>query len=259
MNPGILVIAPLPAVRQMIVGSLQQAGYPAAGVIGADEAQAFLTSLRPDLVIVDALALDAAGCKWVAELRDCMPNLLWLILADHNVGVLPLLGGEFVSRLRKPFSHAELMAAVRGLCSRRFPLSSKETLKTGTLSLDPVTHRVFRGDVPVFLKPAEFRLLAFFMAHPERVFTRTQLLDEVWGERALVDERSVDVQIRRLRAALAPHGYGERIETVRGAGYRFVASDHLLVHGDQDRILRGLLSAPQAMSHSMTASPVLAS
>jgi len=251
MNPGVLVIAPLPAVRQMIVGSLQQAGYPAAGVMGADEARAFFANLRPDLVIVDALALGAEGCKWVAELRASMPDLLWLVLADRDAAVLPLLGGESASRLSKPFAPAELLAAVRALCNQRPLAYSKETLKIGTLLLDPVTYRVCCGETPIPLKPMEFRLLAFFMAHPERVFTRTELLDEVWGDQSFIDERAVDVQIRRLRATLAPHGHGERIETVRGAGYRFVGRMGCAgVSGSYERAFRAGLVLPQAALHS---------
>ncbi len=259
MTPSALVIAPLQAVRQMIVGSLQQAGYLVAGVMGVDGARAFFAHMRPDLVVVDAPTLGAEGCKWVAELRVSAPNLLWLVLAERGADVLPLLGGECACRIHKPFAPAELLVAVRNLCSRRPLLHSKQTLRTGTLSLDPVTHRVFRGNDPVFLKPAEFRLLAFFMAHPERVFTRTQLLDEVWGDRALVDERSVDVQIRRLRAALAPYGHGGRIETVRGSGYRFVASECVSASGNQACNLSGFLPIPQALPHSMTVSPAITS
>ncbi len=113
------------------------------------------------------------------------------------------------------------MARVRAVLRRRQPHLAGDIVEVGALSLNPATHRVIAAGQPVELGPTEFRLLLFFMSHPERVYSRAQLLDEVWGDHVFIEERTVDVHIRRLRATLEPTGEQERIETVRGAGYRF--------------------------------------
>jgi len=121
----------------------------------------------------------------------------------------------------KPFSPKELVARVRAVLRRRAPHLAGEAVEIGTLALNPATHRVLASGQPIELGPTEFRLLFFFMTHAERVYTRAQLLDEVWGDHVFIEERTVDVHIRRLRAALEGSGNHERVETVRGTGYRF--------------------------------------
>ena len=121
----------------------------------------------------------------------------------------------------KPFSPKELVARIRAVLRRRAPHLAGEAVEIGALSLNPATHRVLADGQPVELGPTEFRLLFFFMTHPERVYSRAQLLDEVWGDHVFIEERTVDVHIRRLRAALEPSGHQDLIETVRGTGYRF--------------------------------------
>jgi two-component system phosphate regulon response regulator PhoB len=123
--------------------------------------------------------------------------------------------------ITKPFSPKELVARVRAVLRRRQPHLAGDVVEIGALSLNPATHRVIAAGQPVELGPTEFRLLLFFMSHPERVYSRAQLLDEVWGDHVFIEERTVDVHIRRLRATLEPTGEHERVETVRGAGYRF--------------------------------------
>ncbi len=123
----------------------------------------------------------------------------------------------------KPFSPRELKARIKTVLRRRAPESVKEPLQVGELRLDPATHRVTAGDAAVTLGPTEFRLLQFLLARPERVHSRAQLLDQVWGEEAYIEERTVDVHIRRLRHALEPYGQDRLIETVRGSGYRLAA------------------------------------
>ena len=125
--------------------------------------------------------------------------------------------------MTKPFSPKELVARVRAVLRRRAPHLAGEAVEAGTLALNPATHRVLAAGQPIELGPTEFRLLFFFMTHAERVYTRSQLLDEVWGDHVFIEERTVDVHIRRLRAALEPSGHHDRIETVRGTGYRFRA------------------------------------
>jgi two-component system phosphate regulon response regulator PhoB len=121
----------------------------------------------------------------------------------------------------KPFSPKELVARVRAVLRRRAPHLAGEAVEIGSLQLNPATHRVLADGQAIDLGPTEFRLLFFFMTHAERVYTRAQLLDEVWGDHVFIEERTVDVHIRRLRAALEPSGHHERVETVRGTGYRF--------------------------------------
>jgi two-component system phosphate regulon response regulator PhoB len=120
----------------------------------------------------------------------------------------------------KPFSPRELKARIKAVLRRRAPEAAQERLVAGALALDPVTHRVSVGDAEVRLGPTEYRLLRFLLARPERVHSRAQLLDQVWGDQVYIEERTVDVHVRRLRAALAPVGQADLIETVRGAGYR---------------------------------------
>jgi two-component system phosphate regulon response regulator PhoB len=120
----------------------------------------------------------------------------------------------------KPFSPRELKARIKSVLRRRAPEAAQEPLEVGPLRLDPLTHRVSFGDRTVTLGPTEFRLLRFFLARPERVHTRSQLLDQVWGDHVYIEERTIDVHIRRLRLALAPYGADRMIETVRGSGYR---------------------------------------
>ncbi|HLU78083.1 MAG TPA: winged helix-turn-helix domain-containing protein, partial [Burkholderiaceae bacterium] len=125
--------------------------------------------------------------------------------------------------ITKPFSPKELIARIKAVLRRRAPQLTEDIVEIGTLRLDPVTHRVSGGGNPLSVGPTEFRLLHFFMTHTERVFSRAQLLDQVWGDHVFVEERTVDVHIRRLRKALEPTGHDTHIETVRGAGYRFAA------------------------------------
>jgi two-component system phosphate regulon response regulator PhoB len=131
--------------------------------------------------------------------------------------------------ITKPFSPKELIARIKAVLRRRAPQLTDDVIKIGTLKLDPATHRVSGGDMPLTVGPTEFRLLHFFMTHTERVFSRAQLLDQVWGDHVFVEERTVDVHIRRLRKALEPSQHENHIETVRGAGYRFTAQPPRMV------------------------------
>jgi two-component system phosphate regulon response regulator PhoB len=126
--------------------------------------------------------------------------------------------------LTKPFSARELLARIKAIIRRRAPLLSDEIVEIAGLSLDPAAHRVTAGGQRIDLWATEFRLLHFFMTHPDRVYSRGQLLDEVWGDHVFVEDRTVDVHIRRLRQALQPSGHDRHIETLRGTGYRFLRS-----------------------------------
>jgi two-component system phosphate regulon response regulator PhoB len=125
--------------------------------------------------------------------------------------------------ITKPFSPKELMARIKAVLRRRAPQLTDDVIDVGGLKLDPVTHRLSGNSQSLQIGPTEFRLLHFFMTHPERVFSRSQLLDQVWGDHVFVEDRTVDVHIRRLRKALEPSGHDAHVETVRGSGYRFTA------------------------------------
>ena len=181
----------------------------------------------PDLLLLDWMLPGQSGLAFARELRaDArtrdMPVIMVTARADEadRVAGLEAWVDDYVT---KPFSPRELKARIKSVLRRRAPEAVQEVLAAGPLKLDPATHRVTAADAPVALGPTEFRLLLFFMSHTERVYSRAQLLDEVWGDHVFIEERTVDVHIRRLRAALEPTGEDSRIETVRGAGYRFRA------------------------------------
>jgi two-component system phosphate regulon response regulator PhoB len=192
MAAHILVVDPDPAIRQLLALNLSSAGHDAASCLDAESA----------LVLID----------------DSLPEML---LLEWD---LPGQSGEaLIRRLRAKEATRELLARMGAVLRRRAPHVSSETVQMAGLRLDPGTQRVIAGSRQVALGPVEFRLLNFLMHHPERVHTRSQLLDKVWGRHAVLDERTVDTHVGRLRNALQPSGHQEHFETVRGTGYRFVA------------------------------------
>jgi two-component system phosphate regulon response regulator PhoB len=183
---------------------------------------------RPDLVIVDWMLPDMSGLELTRQLkrdpdtRDMPVIMLTARAAEGDkVGGLESGADDYVT---KPFSPRELVARIKAVLRRTAPGDADGLVRVDKLVLDPVAHRVTVGTDTVALGPTEFRLLAFMMAHPDRVFSRSQLLDRVWGGSAYPDERTVDVHIRRVRKALEAGGYDRFIQTVRGAGYRFSAT-----------------------------------
>ena len=262
MTPSILVLERQLAIQSLLVGNLNQAGFVAVGAGCAEEGLSLIRTIRPDLVVLDCTLPDRSGNPLLNSLRDKEQTRELPLLILVNKGERGRVGADLEAEnfLDKPFSPRDFIAAVRSILSRRLLPVSGERLNAGSLSLNTTTHRVSSDGAPIHLKPAEFRLLAFFMAHPERVFSRTQLLDEVWGDQVFIDERAVDVQIRRLRAALAPYGHGECVETVRGTGYRFCGNTGPAQNTcTQERVLRPVLLVPQTASHSTTLVPLMAS
>jgi two-component system phosphate regulon response regulator PhoB len=190
----------------------------------AETAQALLRDALPDLVLLDWMLPGQSGLALAKQLRaDTRTRELPIIMvtargeeADKVAG-LEAWVDDYVT---KPFSPRELKARIKSVLRRRAPEAAQEPLVAGPLRLDPVTHRVTVNGRPVHVGPTEFRLLRFLLARPERVHSRAQLLDQVWGDQVYIEERTVDVHIRRLRLALEPHGVDRLIETVRGSGYR---------------------------------------
>ena len=227
MTPTIMVVEDEPAIMELLRVNLVDAGYDVRGAADAETAQRMLNESMPDLMLLDWMLPGQSGLAFAKQLRgDARTRELPVIMvtargdeADKVVG-LEAWVDDYVT---KPFSPRELKARVKAVLRRRAPEAAQEVLEVGPLRLDPSTHRVTVAGQPLELGPTEFRLLRFFLARPERVHTRAQLLDQVWGDQVYIEERTVDVHIRRLRLALEPHGSDGMIETVRGTGYRLAA------------------------------------
>lgn len=220
----ILVVEDERAIREMVCFNLGRAGYEARPVGDAREARAAMADQRPDLVLMDWMLPDVSGLEFTRQLkRDPVtkeiPVIMLTARAEEDDRVAGLDGGAD-DYIVKPFAPRELLARIRAAL-RRTEVSEGEVVSAGTLKLDSASHQVTAAGAEVALGPTEYRLLEFFMRHPDRVYSRTQLLDRVWGGNVYVEERTVDVHIRRLRKALTPGGQDGLIRTVRGAGYRF--------------------------------------
>jgi two-component system, OmpR family, phosphate regulon response regulator PhoB len=227
MTPRIMVVEDEPAILELITVNLVDAGYEVDGVADAETALARLHDALPALVLLDWMLPGQSGLAFAKALRadprtKDLPIIMVTARSDEadRIAGLEAWVDDYVT---KPFSPRELKARIKAVLRRRAPEAAQEALKAGAVNLDPATHRVTVGDRPVPLGPTEYRLLRFLLARPERVHTRTQLLDQVWGDHVYIEERTVDVHIRRLRLALEPFGQDTLIETVRGAGYRLAA------------------------------------
>jgi two-component system phosphate regulon response regulator PhoB len=220
----ILVVEDEAAIAELISLNLRHAGYEVTLAANAEQAQAAVDGVLPDLVLLDWMLPGQSGLslarRWRADARTReLPVIMLTARADEADKVSGLDAGAD-DYLTKPFSTHELMARIRAVLRRKAPEALDSAVEVGTLKLDPSTRRVTRGDVELKLGPTEFRLLHFLMAHPERVHSRAQLLDRVWGDHVFIEERTVDVHVKRLREALGRGGVAHMIETVRGAGYR---------------------------------------
>ena len=227
MNASILVVEDEPAIQELIRVNLEDAGFSVRAAEDAETAYEQIRSALPDLVLLDWMLPGQSGLALARSLRgDARTRELPIIMVTargdetDRVAGLEAWVDDYVT---KPFSPRELKARIKSVLRRRSPEAAQEQLRVGPLMLDPTTHRVTVRGEPVQVGPTEFRLLKFLMARPERVHSRTQLLDKVWGDHVYIEERTVDVHIRRLRLALEPRGCEGMIETVRGSGYRLAA------------------------------------
>ena len=225
MTPTILVVEDEPAIQELLAVNLKHNGFLVVRAGSAEDAEAVIRATLPDLLVLDWMLPGKSGVALAKKLRGDertreLPIIMLTARVHEEDKVLGLEAGAD-DYITKPFSPKELVARVRAVLRRRQPHLAGDVVEIGALSLNPATHRVIAAGQPVELGPTEFRLLLFFMSHPERVYSRAQLLDEVWGDHVFIEERTVDVHIRRLRATLEPTGEHERVETVRGAGYRF--------------------------------------
>jgi two-component system phosphate regulon response regulator PhoB len=224
MAATILVVEDEPAIQELISYSLRQAGYVVFCAEDAEQAMSVVNDALPDLVLLDWMLPGMSGVELARVLRHAtrtktIPIIMLTARADESDKIAGLeIGAD--DYITKPFSPRELIARIKAVLRRRSPEISDDMIEIGGLKLDPATHRITVNDQEVALGPTEFRLLHFLMSHSERVHTRSQLLDGVWGDHVFVEDRTVDVHIRRLRKALEIVAKDDLIQTVRGSGYR---------------------------------------
>jgi two-component system phosphate regulon response regulator PhoB len=227
MPANILVVEDEPAIQELLALNLEHAGHHVLRARDAEQAGELVRHALPDLILLDWMLPGQSGASFARALRQDertkqVPIIMLTARGQEQDKVAGLDAGadDYVT---KPFSPRELLARIKAVLRRRAPQLTDEPIEISGLKLDPATHRVSARGQQLDLGPTEFRLLHFLMAHPERVHSRTQFLDQVWGDHVFVEERTVDVHIRRLRKALEPTGHDRLIETVRGSGYRLAA------------------------------------
>jgi two-component system phosphate regulon response regulator PhoB len=224
----ILIVEDEQAIREMTAFHLSRAGYEVFEAQDCREARALLADNRPDLALIDWMLPDMSGLELTRTLKrdkefEDLAIIMLTARADERDKVSGLEGGAD-DYITKPFSPRELVARIKAVL-RRAGNSTDEVVSAGVLEIDAAGHRVLSSGQEIKLGPTEYRLLHFLMTHAERVYSRTQLLDRVWGANVYVEERTVDVHIRRLRKALNGVSADDYIQTVRGAGYRFSVRD----------------------------------
>lgn len=225
MSGYILVVEDETPIREMITFVLEQNGFNSVEAIDIKDAKEKIVEPYPDLILLDWMLPGGSGVKLAKELKlgeysRNIPIIMLTARADEDDKVKGLDAGvdDYVT---KPFSPKELIARIKAVIRRVSPTLLAEKVEFHGMKLDPISHHVTINEEPLDLGPTEFRLLHFFMTHTERVYSRVQLLDNVWGTNVYVEDRTVDVHIRRLRKAISGAGHEDFIQTVRGAGYRF--------------------------------------
>jgi len=228
MPANILLVEDEPAIQELIAVNLEHAGHHVIRAKDAEGALGIVRNALPDLLLIDWMLPGISGVALARQLRQeertkQIPIILLTARGAETDKVAGLEAGadDYVT---KPFSPRELLARINAVLRRRAPQMTEDPVEIAGLRLEPETHRVFGAKHALELGPTEFRLLHFLMTHAERVHSRAQLLDHVWGDHVFVEERTVDVHIRRLRKSLEPSGHDRLIETVRGSGYRLTAS-----------------------------------
>jgi len=226
-TPTILIVEDESAVRDMLRFTLQQDDLNVQEAIETIAAERLIAQNPPDLILLDWMLPGKSGVEFARQLKhnpetSDIPIIMLTARGEENDKILGLESGAD-DYITKPFSTRELQARIRAILRRTTPLRNDEKIEIRDLSLDTASHRVLASGKRLELGPTEFRLLHFFMTHQERVYSRTQLLDQVWGTNTFIEERTVDVHIRRLRRALEPTHHDSLLQTVRGAGYRFSA------------------------------------
>ena len=224
MPANILVVEDEPAIQELIAANLLHAGHHVLRANDAEEAALLVRDTLPDVVLLDWMLPGMPGLQFARRLRADertrdLPIIMLTARSEEHDKIAGLEAGAD-DYLTKPFSPRELLARIKAVLRRRAPQMTEDAVEIEGLRLDPATHRVSGDGKAIDLGPTEFRLLHFFMTHAERVHSRTQLLDQAWGDHVFVEQRTVDVHIRRLRSALEATGHDRLIQTVRGSGYR---------------------------------------
>ncbi len=226
---NILVVEDEDAIRAMLMMVLEQAGFMPIAAADAEDAQMALDENLPDLVLLDWMLPGISGVEWARRLKkepvyQDIPIILLTARGEEEDKVrgLEIGADDYVT---KPFSPKELVARIRAVLRRSGKIQGQAQITLGNLVLDTEQHRLSIGDRQLEVSPTEFRLMHFFMTHPDKVYSRTQLLDQVWGRSVYIEERTIDVHIRRLRKILEEYGREDLVQTVRGFGYRFSLVD----------------------------------
>lgn len=227
MGKDILIVEDETAIREMVRFAVARAGFEPREAADAHQAEVLIADRIPDLILLDWMLPGTSGIDLARRLRRAestraVPIILLTARGEEEDKVRGFEVGvdDYVT---KPFSPRELVARMWAVLRRASPGGEEDRIELGDLLLDNASHRVSVGGEELHLGPTEFRLLHFFMTHPERVYSRSQILDRVWGGNVYIEERTVDVHIRRLRKALEPSGHDHVLQTVRGSGYRFSA------------------------------------
>lgn len=223
--PAVLIVEDEPSIAELIAVNLRHNGFRPTWAMDSSSAQRELDAALPDLILLDWMLPGESGLvlakRWRAHPRTkAVPLIMLTARGDESDRVAGLDAGAD-DYIAKPFSTKELLARIRAVLRRRSPEQAGDALSIAGLVLDPATHRVSFSEQPLKLGPTEFKLLHYLMGHAERVHSRGQLLDKVWGDHVYIEERTVDVHVKRLREALGQAG--TMVETVRGAGYRLTA------------------------------------
>lgn len=225
MTRNILVVEDEVAIRDMLCLMLEQKGFSPTAAADYQQAVNLLKEPYPELILLDWMLPGGSGIQFIKQLKQNeltrqIPVIMLTARAEEEDKIRGLdVGAD--DYMTKPFSIKELTSRLNAVLRRVTPMAADELVEVQGLKLDPITHRVSAHEQALDLGPTEFRLLHFFMTHPERVYSREQLLNNVWGTNVYVEDRTVDVHIRRLRKAISLGGHDQMIQTVRGAGYRF--------------------------------------
>ena len=225
MSRRVLVVEDETPIREMLCFVLEQNGFEPIEAADFAQGVALVVEPFPDLILLDWMLPGGSGIQFIKQMKqDELTRQIPIIMLtargeeEDKVRGLEVGADDYIT---KPFSPKELTARLKAVIRRAVPTATEEVIEVQGLKLDPVSHRVTVNEQALDLGPTEFRLLHFFMTHPERVYSREQLLNNVWGTNVYVEDRTVDVHIRRLRKAVSLAGHDELIQTVRGSGYRF--------------------------------------